>query len=323
MIYRLSDFRFPDSSARLYPHNPKGEWQLEIGFGDGKFWNAHAALEPHANYLGVEISGTSLLKAQAKTRAAGRRDLLTKMPAQTLVWAVIPSSSLSRIYVNFPDPWPKAGHVEHRLLRANFFTLAADRLEMGGEIWFTTDHDEYFEFALEQATQTGFYEIIQTEPPKAALETKYAKKWEGFGLRPQHVRFRVTSQPERVPHLEVRVSHAEEDMPHSLIKLNTPDFTAQLEHFEKAVYRYGETTVVLLEVLKSSTRPVHLFLAHIEEGDLIQEVLVGLTAREGDSALVRLDRFGSPIITPGVKRAVESVTKWLEERGAKVLARAY
>lgn len=323
MIYRLSDFQFPDSNTRLYPHNPSGEWQLEIGFGDGKFWNAHSALEPDANYLGVEISGTSLLKAQAKTKAAGRRDLLTKMPAQTLVWAVIPSSSLSRIYVNFPDPWPKAGHLEHRLLRASFFTLAADRLKPGSEIWFTTDHDEYFEFALEQATQTGFYEIIQTKPPKAALETKYAKKWEGFGLRPQHVRFRVTSQPERVPHLEVRVSHAEEDMPHSLIKLNTPDFTAQLEHFEKAVYRYGETTVVLLEVLKSSTRPVHLFLAHIEEGDLIQEVLVGLTAREGDSALVRLDRFGSPIITPGVKRAVESVTRWLEERGAKVLARAY
>ncbi len=323
MIYRLSDFQFPDSAARLYPDNPDGDWQLEVGFGDGKFWNAHAALEPNANYLGVEISGTSLLKAHSKAKAARRRDLLTKMPAQTLVWAVIPSSSLGRIYVNFPDPWPKAGHLEHRLLRQSFFTLAADRLKLGGEIWFTTDHDEYFEFALEQAALTGLFETIRTEPPQAALETKYAKKWEGFGLRPQHVRFRVTRPPQRVPHLEVSVPTTEEDMPHALIEPVTPDFATQLERFEKEVYRYGETTVVLLEILQSSTRAVHLFLAHVEEGDLIQEVLVGVTAREGESTLVRLDRFGSPIITPGVKRAVESVTRWLEERGAVVLARAY
>ena len=319
MIYRLSDFHFPDSNARLYPHNPDGDWQLEIGFGDGKFWNAHSPLEPDVNYLGVEISGTSLLKAQSKARSAKRPDLLTKMPAQTLVWAVIPSNTLSRIYVHFPDPWPKAGHLEHRLLRESFFTLAADRLKLGGEIWFTTDHEEYFEFALEGATLTGLYEIIRTEPPKAALETKYARKWEGFGLRAQHVRFKVIQKPESQPHLEVQVPQTEEDMPHSLIELEAPNF----ENFEKAVYRYGETTVVLLEVLKSASRPVHLFLVHIEEGELVQEVLVGLTVREDGPTLVRLDRFGSPIITPGVKRAVESVTLWLEERGAKVLARAY
>jgi tRNA (guanine-N7-)-methyltransferase len=328
MIYKLSDFHFPDSAARLYPHNPQGQWQLEIGFGDGRFWAAHCALEADTNYLGVEISGSSLLKAQQKSKRVGQADsdhgvILTKMPADVLLRAVIPPHSLSRIYVNFPDPWPKAGHSENRLLRRSFFELAAGRLRLGGEIWFTTDHTEYFEFALEQARQTPFYQISQPEPPKAALQTKYAKKWESYGLEANHARFTVIAHP-TTPQPWLEVFHSEEaHMPHAIIDL--PSFVSDFEKtaFEKTVTRSGDTTIILLEVMRGVNRPMLHFLAHIEEAELTQEILIGLTLREEGGALVRLEKFGSPIITAGVKKAVGAVTDYLEGRGAKVLMRAY
>ncbi len=334
MIYKLSDFHFPDTAARLYPQNSQGQWQLEIGFGDGRFWAAHSVFEGAleggsafpANYLGVEISGSSLLKAQQKSKGkdqtANARVILTKMPADLLLRAVIPPASLSRIYVNFPDPWPKAGHSENRLLRRSFFELAADRLRLGGEIWFTTDHAEYFEFALEQARQTPFYQITQPEPPKAALQTKYAKKWESYGLEANHARFTVIAQP-TAPQPWLEVFNYEDAMPHAIIdlKIHITDF--EKTAFEKTVTRFGDTTIILLEVMQSVNRPMLHFLAHIEEAELTQEILIGVTLRDEGGALVRLEKFGSPIITAGVKKAVGAVTDYLEGRGAKVLMRAY
>lgn len=334
MIYKLSDFHFPDHITRLYPQNPQGEWHLEIGFGDGRFWAAHRALESAleagsdhpANYLGVEISGASLLKAQHKSRGKdpefGARVILTKMPADLLLRAVIPPASLSRIYVNFPDPWPKAGHSENRLLRRNFFELAADRLRLGGEIWFTTDHTEYFEFALEQARQTPFYHITQPPPPSSALQTKYAKKWESYGLEANHARFTVIAQPS-TPQPWLEVFNDEDSMPHAIIELQNHVTDFEHRNFEKTITRSGDTTIILLEVMQSVNRPMLHFLAHIEEAELTQEILIGVTLREEGGTLVRLEKFGSPIITAGVKKAVGAVTDYLEGRGAKVLMRAY
>ncbi|MFN8509612.1 MAG: tRNA (guanine-N7)-methyltransferase [Deinococcaceae bacterium] len=318
MIVRLSDFSFPDSVGRLYS-DPSGPWHLEIGFGDGRFWDQQAACEPGVNYLGVELSGVSLLKAQTKAKGAGRGDLLTRMPALFLLRSVIPRGGLDRIYVNFPDPWPKAEHAEHRLLQASFFNLAADRLRMSGEIWLTTDHLEYFEYAVEQARQTGFYDVLETNPPPAALETKYAQKWKTYGLPVYHARFRLIETGLHHPHTPVESISEDTPMPHALVKLPSLDVSG----FTKQVFRHGETTVVLLEILMSSDGTIPYVLAHVEEPDLVQEVMVSLTPREDGLVLVRLERFAAPIITSGIKRAVGDVAHYLESLGGQVQLRAY
>ncbi|WP_027482201.1 tRNA (guanine(46)-N(7))-methyltransferase TrmB [Deinococcus pimensis] len=318
MILRLSDFRFPDSGARLFPENPDGDVVLEIGFGDGRFWAEQGPLEPGVNYLGVELSGVSLLKAQRRLRAAGLGNAhLTKMPAMTLLRGVVAPRSLSRIVVNFPDPWPKAGHEEHRLLREEFFELAASRLREGGEVWITTDHEEYFGFALEHAARTQAFEALEASPPAAALRTKYALKWQELGLMVNHARLRVTRHP-NVSGLDVQ--NEGENVPHAIVTL-PPDF--HLGDFEKTVARTPAFTVVLLDAFRHATRDQWALLAHVEERDLTQEALVSVTRREDGSSLVRLERFGGPIVTPGLKGAVEAVTTLLEGRGATVSHRAY
>ena len=316
MILRLSDFQFPDSGARLYPDNPDGPWVLEIGFGDGRFWAEQGAREAGANYLGVELSGVSVLKAQRRLRSAGLGSAhLTRMPANTLLRGVIPPRSLSRIVVNFPDPWPKAGHEEQRLLRVPFYELAASRLAPNGEIWITTDHEEYFGFALREARESGLFDVHQPPAPESALRTKYALKWQELGLSVHHARLRVTSHPE-VPGIHVQG----EPMPHAIVTL--PAGFA-LADFEKTVARTERHTVVLLDAYHHARRDQWVVLAHVEEHDLTQEALVSVTHREDGSWLVRLERFGAPIVTAGLKAAVGTVTELLEGRGAVVTHRGY
>lgn len=321
-IFRLSDFRFPDSAARLYPDTPERPWVLEVGFGDGRFWPQHAqAFAETPNYLGVELSGVSLLKAHRRLKGAGITNaILSKMPADVLVRGVIPAGGLDAIIVNFPDPWPKAGHEEHRLLRVPFFQLAASRLKPGGSILFTTDHEEYFEFACHEAQASGVMRVETGEPPPAALETKYALKWRDLGLGVNHARFTPTRQTE-VPHGSTfPYPETENDVPHAILTLPT-DFSPT--DFQKYTAQGKGHTVVLLDLYASLRRDGWVALAHVVEGELTQEVLVGITNREDGSTLVRLAKFGGPIITPGVKAAVGAVTDWLKSEGAKVTHRGY
>ncbi|MFC4638807.1 tRNA (guanine(46)-N(7))-methyltransferase TrmB [Deinococcus hohokamensis] len=328
MIFRLSDFQFPDSAARLYPATQGHPWVLEVGFGDGRFWPHFArTFAAPPNYLGVEISGVSLLKAHRRLQGAGLDNaVLTKLPADVLVREVVPHGALDLIVVNFPDPWPKAGHTEHRLLRAPFFQLAASRLKPGGALLLTTDHDEYFEFACAEAEASGVMAVDTAQaPPPAALETKYALKWRDLGLGVNHARFTPTAHPP-VPHGAVAAYPAdlaplpESAVPHAVLTLPK---TFDPTHFEKQTVRAGRATVVLLDLYASLRRDGWVALAHVVEGELTQEVLVGVTAREDGSHLVRLAKFGGPIITPGVKAAVGAVTDWLEGQGAVIRHRGY
>lgn len=322
MIFRLGDFHFPDTISRLYPDTADQPWILEIGFGDGRFWPEYArTFETAPNYLGVELSGQSLLKASRRLRQAGLSNAhLTKLPATPLLREVVPSASLSQIIVNFPDPWPKAEHLDHRLLQADFFRLAASRLQVGGAVLLTTDHDEYFEFACNQAQQSGVMQIERGAAPEAAMHTKYALKWQGLGLSAQHARFVPTQQPD-YPHSSIR--HFTEDLsvPHAILQpLSSITFEDLFGSFERQAVRGGADsyTVVLLEAYRSMRRDEYSVLVHIVENELTQEVLINVTQREDGSVLVRLGKFGGPIITSAVKAAVGALTDWLVMQGAVV-----
>lgn len=344
MIFQLSDFLFPETPARLFPDTAERPWVLEIGYGDGRFWPPFAQTFPEApNYLGVELSGVSLLKAERRLRAAGLQNaVLTKLPAGVVMREVIPSGSLDAIVVNFPDPWPKAGHTEQRLLRVPFFQLAANRLKPGGAVLLTTDHDEYFEFACAEAEACGVMRVELAEPPAAALETKYALKWRDLGLGVHHARFVPTAHPDApsvtaAPY-PINTSPAspelkeESAVPHAILRLPDTLHPQNLSqtHFDKYTARGAQHaadpvgwTVILLDAYRSLAKDGLVFLAHVVEGELTQEVLVNVNPRPDGQFLVRLARFGGPIITPGVKAAVATVTAWLEERGAETTNRGY
>ena len=309
---RHSDFHYPDSSQRLFDN--AAPLHLEVGFGGGHFWASQHRLESGVNYLGVEISGVSVQKALAKYRAAQvRNGIVTRVAAEFLIRNILAPDSLERVYVNFPDPWPKGKHEENRFVRATTFELLSKRLALGGELWLTTDHPEYYQFALENARSTGLYDVLETAPPAAALQTKYAQKWQAMGIGINHARFKKigSSQRDFQP-----LSISGDPMPHAILTGDIPT-----EPLQKTVLRGAEYTVILLE---GYARPDKLVvLARVEEPDFVQETLVSVSRRGGGRAIAGLESFGSPLVTPGVKAAVAGLTDWLEAGGMTVVQRNY
>ena len=313
---RHSDFHYPDSSQRLFDN--AAPLHLEVGFGGGHFWALQHQLAGEVNYLGVEISGVSVQKALAKYRAAGvQRGIVTRVAAQFLIRNVLKPDSLERVYVNFPDPWPKGKHEENRFVRTETFELLSQRLQLGGELWLTTDHPEYYQFALENTRSTQLFEIFETAPPAAALQTKYAQKWQAMGIVINHARFKKIGSSQRVfQPLSVSVSSPGDPMPHAILTGDIPAHPLQ-----KTVLRGADYTVILLE---GYARPDKLVvLARIEEPDFVQETLVSVSRRDGGRSIAGLESFGSPLVTPGVKAAVAGLTDWLEAGGMTVVQRNY
>ena len=312
---------------------------LEVGFGDGRFTAARAAAGPAADHVGLEVSGTSVLRALRRLRRERLGNVrIVKAPADVALRRLFAPGSLASITVNFPDPWPKERHARHRLLKAPFFRLAATRLRPGGEVRLATDHEPYAAFALAEAAASGVATPVVRPAPPEVFETKYALKWRAQG-KPLHYHVfaldptRLPVDPTRLPVapsvLPVGVSGLQVDeplgrqdpRPHALLAGEWPAEAA----FEKLVVPAAEGHVIVHEVARVvGDADRWLFRTTVDEPELVQQLLVVAQRRSGGEIIVRLESFGDPLITPTVRSAIGAVTDWLERTsGMRVLARNY
>lgn len=306
MLIRIGTTDFP------LPQPPQ---VLEVGFGDGRFTAQIARLYPEWQILGVEISAGSVARALKRFRRESISNVqVYHGTAGFALRNLVAPRSLRRVYVNFPDPWPKSKHQENRLLQQSFFRRLSTRLAEGGELLLTTDHEEYWRFAQAEGLASGLFGLKTPPPPDFHLTTKYALKWKAQGRQFYHAVFRKTAEdPTPWPPLP------RYPMPHALLSGTLPD----LKHFEKTVVRFEGGTAVLLEATRAlGPEGGYYFHTHLEEEDLIQDVL--LEARPSAHGLyVGIGRFGAPLSTAGVRAAVEWLVGWLEGQGLQVIQRSY
>ena len=142
---------------------PDQPWHLELGCGKGGFLAQIAPAHPDINYLGIDITDKVLILAKRKVEAAyaargipANNVKIASLDIERLGNAFTPEDRVSRIYINFPDPWKKSRQYKRRLTYAGFLALYANVLPLGGEIWFKTDNDPLFAFSLEQFEQEGW-----------------------------------------------------------------------------------------------------------------------------------------------------------------------
>lgn len=337
----MTDTARPDPLAPLPPYRPAADavllpWRrlahpvdwpaafgrraplhLEVGFGDGRFTARRALAEPDDDFVGLEVSGTSVLRAWRRMRRDGVRNVrLLKAPAEVAVRQLFAPGTLASITVNFPDPWPKDRHEEHRLLRVPFFRLAATRLQPGGEIRLASDHEPYVAFAVAEAERSGVARRERRAPPPEVFETKYALKWRAQGKPLHYEAFVLDGSGLPVPAPIPR----SDPMPHALLTGALPADAP----FEKLVVAADGGHVIVHEAARALGRDDRwLFRVTIDEGELVQQLLVVAQRREGDELIVRLESFGDPLITPAARAAVGAVTDWLAANGLRVAARNY
>ena len=155
LLARLGE---PDSP--LFPAaDPVRPVHLEIGCGKGGFAVGMAAAHPKVNFVAMErVPDVACLALEKAMAAAGTRpnDNLRFLigNAENLGEWVKPHS-VSRIYLNFSDPWPKQGYAKRRLTHRRFLSMYKELLVEGGELWLKTDNVSLFDFSLEEFAAMG------------------------------------------------------------------------------------------------------------------------------------------------------------------------
>ena len=158
------------------PEEQKGHWQdcfdkeqplhIEIGMGKGQFLLTLAAKNPQINYIGIERYSSVLLRAVEKFQeleAEGKAPANIRficMDANDLPTVFAPAE-VSRIYLNFSDPWPKARHARRRLTSNEFFKLYDQVLTADGTVEFKTDNRPLFDFSVEELETSELFVLDQ------------------------------------------------------------------------------------------------------------------------------------------------------------------
>ena len=170
----------------------RGLW-LEIGFGDGGHLARQAAAHPQIGFIGCEpyINGVAhLLEAIA---AQGLPNIRIHPGDARVLLAALPPASIARIYILFPDPWPRKRHHKRRFMAAENMAALARVLRPGGELCFATDSEDYWQSTL--ALLNAHPDFAPTGQARDdAPMTRYEAKAVAAGRTPHYLRF-IRVQP--------------------------------------------------------------------------------------------------------------------------------
>ena len=126
-----------------------GEAWLEIGFGGGEHLAEQAVRHPQVRLIGAEPFLNGVASALRHLDERGLTNVRLHQGDAREVLQQLPDASLTRIFILFPDPWPKARHHKRRLVQPDTVAEFARVLRPGGRLRFATDWADYANRALE------------------------------------------------------------------------------------------------------------------------------------------------------------------------------
>jgi tRNA (guanine-N7-)-methyltransferase len=180
----------------------KNPIDCEIGFGNGDFLVKKSKLHPERNFFGIDYSIESFRRAKktiGKTNIPSVKIVCLEAKAAFIV--LIPEKSLSRIYLNFPDPWPKKKHYKNRLLDREFLKIAASCSTNRGKIIIATDDPFYRDFILEEIAAVHLWQSLfgkgWTDELSDHFSTKYEKRWRNEGKEIFYMMFQKKADPDK------------------------------------------------------------------------------------------------------------------------------
>jgi tRNA (guanine-N7-)-methyltransferase len=177
---------------------------LEIGFGRGEFLLDLAARNPETAHVGVEYSFKRTLKLSRRLSLTPLRNVrLIEATGEEVVNELLPDASVSALWINFPDPWPKKRHHRRRLIQPAFVARVVRRLVPGGTLRFATDHEGYAEWTDEVLrAEPGLENLYAPErfrpTEHGRLPTAYELEWRALG---RSFHFFAYARRGAVPHI--------------------------------------------------------------------------------------------------------------------------
>ena len=156
-----------------------GDWEVEIGFGKGRYLLRRCREDPGRRFLGVELANEyyQLMVERARRRGLANWVAL-RGEALYLLSAVLPAGFAAAVHVYFPDPWPKSRHHKRRLFEPETVDLVLRVLRPGGRLFFATDFLEYGELVAEiLESAPGLRVERRTRPWDEGPRTNYEAKY--------------------------------------------------------------------------------------------------------------------------------------------------
>ena len=165
---------------------------LEVGFGGGEHLVHMAARYPEVALIGAEPFVNGIAMLLAKVKAAAVTNLALHPGDVRDLMDVLPPGSVSKVFLNYPDPWPKARHHRRRFVTPGYLTALARICAPGAEFRVATDIPDYVRQTLEEVPRAGFALIHRPtdRPWEDWLSTRYEQKALREGRAPHYLTFR-------------------------------------------------------------------------------------------------------------------------------------
>jgi len=159
---------------------------VELGCGKGKFTAESAMMHPENLFVALEKISNVLVIALERTDAENLKNVRYINALADYLPDYFAPYEISRLYINFCDPWPAKRHEKRRLTCRRFLEIYKQVLHPEGEIHFKTDNLELFEFSLQEVEQSG-YTILQIDRDlhvngPVGVMTDYETKFHSLGM---------------------------------------------------------------------------------------------------------------------------------------------
>jgi tRNA (guanine-N7-)-methyltransferase len=190
----------PSPLASLFAQAVVDVW-LEIGFGSGEHLAWQADHHPDIGFIGCEPFVNGVASLLGRIGASGIEAIRIHDGDAREVLGWLPSASIGRIFLLFPDPWPKKRHLKRRLLSPDTVEQLARVLRPRGELRFATDSGDYAGQALRAVLESGAFQWMAESAKDLRIsapdwpETRYERKALAEGRKPAYLSFRRL-QPE-------------------------------------------------------------------------------------------------------------------------------
>lgn len=166
---------------------------LEVGFGGGEHLVHMAARNPGIFLIGCEpfVNGVAMLLGKLRD---GKVSNVAIHPGDVRdLFDVLPGGCLTKVFLNYPDPWPKARHHRRRFVSPGYLQALARVCAPGAEFRVATDIPDYVRQTLEEVPAAGFELVHQAGEGGAWedwLSTRYERKALREGRAPHYLTFR-------------------------------------------------------------------------------------------------------------------------------------
>lgn len=177
-VLDISTYKLPLNAQEIFGNSNKTAF--EIGFGEGEFIVELANKNQDWNFLGIEIKYYRFQKAVRLARKEGPLNLkLLHFDVNIAVEQVFENCIFDKVYINFPDPWPKDRHKKHRIINEAFLNRLNSLMKKDSTVEFASDHLDYVNHTIEQfKSNPKFINTLKTGSFTTKVKNRPVTKFE-------------------------------------------------------------------------------------------------------------------------------------------------